>query len=334
MAGDTVLTVSSRALLRACEQLGLRGDDILGAAAVPRAVIEDADARLAIEDARALWAAALTVSGDPELALHAAEALPFGAYKVIDYLAASAPTIGEAMRGIARYFPLINTAIELAIQDRGDAWCVVARSPGHPAAATATYMEYVLAMIYLRLRHASGGACALVGVELGHAAPARTTEHERVFGCPVRFAAPACRMVLTAATWDAAMARPDDPLHRVLDDHARLLLARLPAADGLLAELRQLIAGELRGGDPSLGHVAKRLGTSARTLQRRLNELGAVYGDLVDDLRRTAALGYLEDRELALGEIAYLLGFGEQSSFTRAFKRWTGRTPIEHRRGR
>ncbi|MBC7977437.1 MAG: helix-turn-helix transcriptional regulator [Myxococcales bacterium] len=130
------------------------------------------------------------------------------------------------------------------------------------------------------------------------------------------------------------MARPDHPLHEVLDQHARLLLERLPAADGLIADVRRAITGELRGGDPSLRRIAKMLVTSPRTLQRRLHELGAVYGDLVDDLRRAAALSYLADRELALGEIAYLLGFGEQSSFTRAFKRWTGRTPVEHRRGR
>src|SRR5512143_365938 len=116
----TVLTVSSRALLQACDRLGVDTETLLRTAGIQRRTLEDPDARLQGSEASALWAKAYELSGDPVLSLHAAEACPLGAYKVIDYMAASARTVGEAFRCAARYFKLINTAVHLPIDESGD----------------------------------------------------------------------------------------------------------------------------------------------------------------------------------------------------------------------
>src|SRR5687768_2015920 len=116
----TVLTVSSRALVAACERLGVDTSAVLRSAGVSRATLEDPDARLDANVVSALWAKAYELSRDPVLSLHAAEACPLGAYKVIDYMATSASSIGEAFRCSARYFFLINTAIRLPIDESGD----------------------------------------------------------------------------------------------------------------------------------------------------------------------------------------------------------------------
>jgi AraC-like DNA-binding protein len=306
---------------------------MLDAADITRAVIDDPDGRIEIGQVRALWAKAYEISRDPDLALHAAEALPFGAYKVIDFLASSAPTIGDALLSTSKYFPLINTAVELPIHV-GDTFVHFgAHAPKHPAALTRQYVEYLFAAVFLRTRVATGVAFPLHSLEFTHAVPASTTEHERVFGCPVMFGAEACRMVIARGVWDTALVKSDQGLFDLLKQHATLLLERLPADAGLASEVRAAIAKELRGGDTSLDHVAKKLGVSARTLQRRLEDLGVAYSELVDDMRRAVSTSYLADRELALCEVAYLLGFAEQSSFTRAFKRWTGQTPTEYRLG-
>lgn len=331
---DTILTVSSRALLLACERLGIDTARILETAGVERQVIDDPDARIAVHQARTLWAVAYEVSGDPELALHAAEALPFGVYKVVDYLAAAAPSVGEALHSVSRYFPLINTAVELPIEAGDEHVHLCVRATSDPAMLTRAYVEYTLAAVYLRTRDATGTGYALEGVELAFPAPASTAEHARIFGCPIRFGAARNRMTLSRATWGMATVRADRSLFQVLDDHAVLLLQRLPNSVGLLSEVCAAIAGELRGGDPGLEHVAAKLAMSERTLQRRLQDLGASYSDLLDEMRRATATMYLADRDLSLGEVAYLLGFAEPSSFTRAFRRWTGQTPTEYRRAR
>jgi AraC-like DNA-binding protein len=116
----TVLAVSSRALVGACDRLGVDAETLLRTVGIQRRTLEDPDARLQNLEASALWAKAYELSGDPVLSLHAAEACPLGAYKVIDYMASSARTVGEAFRYAARYFKLINTAVRLKIDESGD----------------------------------------------------------------------------------------------------------------------------------------------------------------------------------------------------------------------
>ena len=117
----------------------------------------------------------------------------------------------------------------------------------------------------------------------------------------------------------------------MLSEHANLLVSRLPRGPDLIERTRRAIGGRLRGGDPSLESVAHELGMSERSLQRHLRELGYTYNAVADELREAMARLYLEQPDIALAEIAYLLGFAEQSTFNRAFKRWTGCTPKQAR---
>jgi AraC-like DNA-binding protein len=107
----------------------------------------------------------------------------------------------------------------------------------------------------------------------------------------------------------------------------------LPRETDFLADVRRAIADAIRDGDPRLARVAAKLAMSPRSLQRHLEEEGAVFKALVDDTRLRFALGYLRDRGHTLTEIAFLLGYSEVSALNRAFKRWTGVTPLGYRVG-
>jgi AraC-like DNA-binding protein len=87
----------------------------------------------------------------------------------------------------------------------------------------------------------------------------------------------------------------------------------------------------LRDGDPKIARVAKKIAMSPRTLERRLKERGVFFKKLMDDTRRRFALSYLRDRKNSLTDVAFLLGYSELSAFNRAFKRWTGTTPLDFR---
>jgi AraC-like DNA-binding protein len=84
-------------------------------------------------------------------------------------------------------------------------------------------------------------------------------------------------------------------------------------------------------GAPEAGRIAKTLGLGERTLARHLSSEGTSYQRVVNDLRRDAARSYLSDPELSIGQVAYLLGYSEQSAFTTAFRRWTGQSPRAYR---
>ncbi len=153
---ETILVTSSRALILACEEMGVDTDSMLQAVGVARGTIEDPDARLPAEQARALWAKAYELSGDPDLSLHAAERLPFGAYKVIDYMAQQAPTVGGGIGRISDYFPLINSAVRLPIEVGTHRVTFDVVCPDTPEMLTRPYSEYIFAAVILRTRIASG----------------------------------------------------------------------------------------------------------------------------------------------------------------------------------
>jgi len=327
----TVLSVSSRAMIAACERLGLDTGALLRSVGISRVTLEDPDARLEAAQVGALWAKAYELSGDPVLSLHAAEACPLGAYKVIDFMGANAATVGEAFRYSSRYFPLINTSIRLPIDETSDPVTFDIVDETGPTGVTRPYAEYCFAAFLLHVRGDTGVEFPIRELTFVHRRPADISEHERIFGCPVRFEAEWNRMSIDRAAWDSPAKGGNPGVLQVLSEHADLLLQKLPKGPGLVERTRKAIGERLRGGDSSLESVARELGTSGRSLQRHLQELGYSYNALADEVRAAAAKLYLEQPDIAVAEVAYLLGFADPSTFNRAFKRWTGHTPARSR---
>ncbi len=331
MGEGTVATTSSRALLAACGPIGLDPEVLLRAAGLTAAQVEDPDARLPIAAVSALWSAALKESGDPGLGLRVALAVPFGAYRVIDFLAASAPTVGEGLVRVARYFPLINSALAWEITDDGSAKRLALTHPTIPGRLPRPYAEYAVAVTILHCRRASGFDWPLIEVCFAFDAPPSSDAHVRAFGCPARFGGARSEFVIERSTWDTPSRAPSTELLRTLEDHAARMVESLEAKSVVQAQVARLIMEELEGGDPSLPKIARRMALSPRTLQRRLELEGSSFGDVLDRTRRELSEAYMKQRDLALTEIAYLLGFSEQSAFTRAFQRWYGVAPSQYR---
>jgi AraC-like DNA-binding protein len=162
-------------------------------------------------------------------------------------------------------------------------------------------------------------------------APPSKVEHLRVFACPVRFRQPSNEFTLSRATWDAPGRASSSELLRTLEAHADRLIAGLRTERALAADVARLVAEELQGGTLTLASIARRMAMSPRTLQRRLELEHTTFADVLDQTRRHFADAYLREPNLALTEIAYLLGFSEPSAFTRAFQRWYGVPPSTYR---
>ncbi|MFN0253857.1 MAG: helix-turn-helix domain-containing protein, partial [Kofleriaceae bacterium] len=205
-----------------------------------------------------------------------------------------------------------------------------ARDPGVELPAPA--QGYSLAAMVTRARACAGAAWAPDAVEVTFRAPPDLAELRRVFRCELRFGRAAPRLVCSRATWDAPVTDADPALLAVLEDHAQRLLRELPPTEDFVSRVRRVISHELGGGEPSTAHIARSLGTSERTLQRRLSEAGQTFANLLDETRAATAKAHLRDPAMSLSSIAFLLGFADQSAFTRAFRRWTGATPSAFRK--
>lgn len=137
-------------------------------------------------------------------------------------------------------------------------------------------------------------------------------------------------MILPERVADLAVASADAEIATYFEGVLRAA-DRFDDEDELVQRVRTAIRDGLLHGTPVAGEVAKALGMGTRTLHRRLAALDTTFGDVLDETRLRLALGDLADRTLSLGEVAYLVGYREQASFFRAFRRWTGDTPTSHR---
>jgi AraC-like DNA-binding protein len=152
------------------------------------------------------------------------------------------------------------------------------------------------------------------------------------FGCEVRFDAPVDLLVFDEEGARGAVRHAQPAAPRGHRAGTRIgargeASGRRSLADDVRAALSQRISGER----PAVEKVAKSLGMSPRTLQRRLEELGTSYQKLLDEVRRRSARRLLANTDLGAGEVAFLLGFEELNSFTRAFHAWEGTTPLRWR---
>jgi len=332
MSGS-VVAVSCRALIDYAAARGAPTDEWLRGVGLSRTALEDPDARLDPSLIFALWRQAYAALQDPALALHVAESLTRGSYRAVEYLAAHAPTIGQAYAKIADFFSVIDSTTELVIEEEA---AHVGFGPLRAGSDPSSYpaVEYMLAACYLRVRDMTGVEHHPLRLELAMPPQPHAAEIERAFGCAASWNAPGHRLRFARSDWEMPTLRPDPALLAVLEDHARVLRERLPTSPPLLRTVDRLLEEAWSTGEPSLESTARHLGLSSRTLQRRLGEEGAAFADLLDGARRRVTLRWLEAPEVSLAEVAYLVGFKEQASLTRAVRRWTGQTPLQLRRSR
>lgn len=330
MPVNTVSIVSTRAVIEAAGRRGVEAQELLAPHGLTAVDLEDPDQRLPAQTVGAIWAAAVAASGEPELPVLAAVELPFRRYRVLDYLAGSAATVGQALELVARYFGIVNDAVRLPIvpQDDGGASLGIARTDG--GTLPAPYVDYALAACVFRMSMVSEGPVAPI-VHLRRPAPRDRRGHEAAFGPDLHFDADVDVAVFPVGLWRRPTRAPDPVLRDLLEANAQATVAALAPADPL-ADLRDAGLAAMRTGRTDLPYVARRLGTSTRTLQRRLAAHGTSWRELLEDLRFDAARAYLRDPALSVDDVAVLLGYAEASTFHRAFRRWSGATPGAWRR--
>ena len=138
-------------------------------------------------------------------------------------------------------------------------------------------------------------------------------------------------LVLSRRLLDLPLLKADPVLQDIVEAQVVALLTRLAKAEATADAVRRFLAEELSNGQPRLEQLAARLHMSARTLHRRLEQEGTNFRRILSEARRELALRHLAEQRLAIGEIAFLLGFSEVSAFHRTFKHWAGYAPHAYR---
>jgi AraC-like DNA-binding protein len=195
--------------------------------------------------------------------------------------------------------------------------------------AAATIDAFTLAVLKL-CRVASGNDFRAQQVSFRHPDHGRAGEFVEAFGAPVVFDADHDGLVLDRADLVLPLPGENAELAHANDQVAERYLAALEP-QRVATAVRELLVDMLPSGDASQQAVANRLNRSLSTLQRQLQAEGMSFQKLRDETRQRLAEDYIRESQLSLAEVAYLLGFSDQSNFSRAFRRWTGYSPREFR---
>ena len=271
-------------------------------------------------------------TGDDYFGLHIAKQVDPRDLGALGYIGLSSQTLGDALRNLERYLATITESfrIELSLDDD---FAHVTFKPTHSS--------------FLRHRQANEfGGCVFVkayqfftkseiapaGVRYEHRYDGDAREHIKILGCPVTFGQNRNQVILNRRDMATPIETADDRLLRILSDHCEEILKKNARNKSEhIIKLERHIVDLLPKGQAKAKVVATELGMSERTLVRNLAEKGTSFSEVLSQLRHELALKYLRQPELNLTQVAFLLGYANQSAFSAAFKRTTGQTPREKR---
>jgi AraC-like DNA-binding protein len=313
-------------LLELAGRWNVRPAEILRGLPVTHAQLADPTTRVPLRVCEAIIARAHELTHEPALALHAGTQMRLSSHGFLGFAAMTASTIGEALELACRFAQTRTPAIALALYVEGDTASLVIEEK-IPLEGVREFVVLALMIALQQFGHALTGRM-LSGVgECAFPEPAFLRDLPLV-RAHLRFDRPNHRLVFSTAELAIPLVSADPVATQLAREQCERELAALVDA-GLPGRVRAVLVA--RGDMPSLPVIARELRMSPRTLKRKLASHGTTYTAIRDDMRRQRALLLLDNRQLSVGEIAAKLGYSELPNFTRAFRKWTGVTPIAYR---
>ncbi|MEZ5557689.1 MAG: AraC family transcriptional regulator ligand-binding domain-containing protein [Pseudomonadales bacterium] len=302
---------------------GIAPAEVLRRNSLPQSLLLDSNAWIERTTCFNLVASIARRSADPYLGLHFAEVQRLQDYGPWAMGILRSPTLGSALEFAARHITLIRTGLSVRTRVDGTRVVLSAVFTGvgddaarHPSLACMTTLHKIVRLL-----------AEPVSIEAHLCLPHQraTDEAERLLGPNLRFGADRNELVFDRGALDLplrALTPPEQEVFGLLREGQPLVTARTA-----YQQMRNLV--EL--GRPTVVDLAGTMGMSVRRLQRHLDKWGVTYERMLDEYRQMSALGHLEDSDLSVTEIAFRLGYSDSSHFTRAVRRWTGRSPRQYR---
>jgi AraC-like DNA-binding protein len=333
MVEPTVSAGYVNSLLKVTAARGADNAALLARVGLDAQALAKPDTRVPFARFKALMRAAKEMLDDPALALHFGEESPFDEMSIVGLVCMAAETMGHAFEQMNRYARLV---VEVEGHESGDRFAIVPAGGGlcwledrrkNPNDFTelteSTWTRFVAP--YPKIF--PGRPHYVKAVHMPHAEPAYRGEYDRIFPMPVVFESKRNAMLIDES-WLAQPTRfANSYVFGIFSERAAALLKSLEDSQTVKGRVERMLIPILHTGDLAMASVAKRMGLSRATLYRQLRDEGTSYEALLDDLRHRMALHYLDGQKVSVNQAAYLVGFSDPSVFSRAFKRWTGKSP-------
>ena len=318
-------------IVRALAAQGVDGERLAREAGIDPAALQEPDTRVPRAALTRLWQLAVEATGDPCFGLTAARHVTQTTFHALGYAVLASTTLREAFERMVRYRRLIGDVVQLDLVEAGDRYRFVIDVSAPPGAP----YEAVDAIAAVSLRQArllrGEPRFAPLAVALERPQPPDPAPFQRLFRAPVTFGQAGNAVEYARADMEARLPSGNAELARQNDAIlVRYLASR--EASSLSSRVQHALLEALPDGAPTKTALARRLAMSPRNLQRRLAEEGTSFKALLNDARASLARSYVTEARLSVTEIAFVLGFADTATFSRAFKRWTGLSPRRYAR--
>ena len=313
------------ALWRAIEAVGLSPAAVLRQARLPTTLHINAQASVSTEQFFDLWAAIASLSHSPDIGIRLVESTETGVYPPSMLAAFYARDYRDGLHRVAR-FKRLCTPEKLRLSE-ADGECVITNEwlfTNRPAPAV--FVDLAFTALLELGRRASGQRIVPLRVDLARPA-AEEGPWERYFGCSIRYGADQDALVISTADLDLPFPGHNPEMLAILTPALAASLGELEAGSSVSEQIKVVIKRRIASGRPEIADIARELGVSERTLQRRVTDEGVTFRRLLTDARQELSHQLLGDPTAEVEEIAYLLGYQDTGSFYRAFRDWEGVTP-------
>lgn len=268
---------------------------------------------------------------NPTIGLDMGGAIELGDFGVLGHAMAAAATIGEALQIFARYLYVFSQSNEFRLDvAKRQAVCTYGASILQPELVRQD-AEFTIGVITHGVFGLTGRQVKPHLIEFSHTRLPGARKHENFFGCEVLFGRAATRIHFARDALNEPVLCADAGLLHALKFYMDDRLITRSEEEDIVVKTRHLISTSLTEGVPTLDQIAQRMGMSGRSLQRRLAERDLLFRDMVESICKPIAMDYVNNTGYSLTDIALMVGYNDLSAFSRAFRRWTGKSPSEIR---
>jgi AraC-like DNA-binding protein len=320
-------------LVERLRERGLPLGKLLASVDIQPSRLEDVNDHIPLRSYVGLFEAASELANDPLLGLSLSASAGPETLGALGFLFVSSETLGQGLDNLRRYVSAVQDATDNAVELDSELATITYQIRDDRIAPRRQDAEYSLGVIIRLIRAYAGGRCSPVEVHLEHGPEAPRRSYEHAFGCPVYFRQTRNAVVVRAADLDIRTTALSDVLANILETQLRDRVETKSQMQSFGDRVTSALTPTTIQQKVSFSRLAQEMRISQSTLYRRLNSENKSFQRLLDGRREALAKRLLSNSRMSIAEIASALGYAENASFTRAFRRWTQVSPRQYRDG-
>lgn len=329
--GLTVSVEYLRFVMNYASKSGAEPDRIYQIAGFDASIMTKPGARIPLDQFKTVWDTLEDELQDPDLGLHVGETVFYFPGHILFLLMLNSPTMRGAMEKFCGYFDLMADFTSPHFSTDNNLAAIAIQFQPFEFSPTRNVNEGILSAYASVLNRISEKRILFDGVYFVHSRPKNITEHQRIFRAPLFFNQKENKLVFHHKYLELPVLLSNKEILETLERMARKLQEKIYSSGPWSEKVTQAIMNRLEKEKTEIELIARELAVSSRNLQNKLKEEGTTYQKLLDNVRKEQAIYLLENENFPINEIGFLLGYSEQSVFSRAFKRWVGCTPGQYR---